>query len=337
VEDTITHLIRRRLVAIGITLAASAASLVVPQQVVQTLPTARAAAVCSERAGGTQFYPGDNSSQAYNDPFYASRSIDHYLQDYVPQGLGVWSNWNGGTEDLFLVGLHHRDENNHWSLIYGISVSTGAFRGAAYLPTGAHMGAVKTYKNWLYIQQNTSMLRRYNLSSVRSSFASAGTQPLGNGSEQTVSGVSFFDIDRGHLYGGKFNEDERDWMYRYTIGSTGTLSTDTGWARRQVPKKAQGLLVGKDTYIFSSSSGRNNHSNIYVMRRDYKKNFENTVYRCFEAPVLAEDLVGFGGVTYLNFEGGADYFDGNFPWTTADNKIKNLHAASTATLRDLVW
>ena len=31
----------------------------------------------------------------------------------MPQGLGVWSNWNGGSEDLFLVGMHHRDEGNN--------------------------------------------------------------------------------------------------------------------------------------------------------------------------------------------------------------------------------
>jgi len=330
--------IARRALGVAASVAVVAAGLVAaPQEVIRTLPSASAAAVCSEASGGTKFYPGDDSSRRYNTTFHQGTSINHYLKDYIPQGLGVWNNWNGGTEDLFLVGMHHRDENAHLSLVYGISTSTGAFRGSAYLPKGAHAGSLRTYKGWMYVQQNTGVLRRYNLSSVRSSFRSRGIQSLGNGRSQAVTGVSFFDIDGGYLYGGKFNEDGRDVMRRYRISSAGNLTRDTSWGPVQVPKKAQGLLVLSNTYVFSSSSGRNNHSNIYVIRRGYKTNFESVRFTCFEAPVLSEGLVGFGSRTYLSFEGGADYFDGNFPWTTADNKIKNLHWASTEALRGMVW
>jgi hypothetical protein len=335
---------RIRLLALAAAVALTPALALLPQTVVPTLQTASAAATCSQAEGGTKFYPGDNSSRVYNTTFHRGVSTNHALQNYVPQGLGVWGNWNGGSEDLFLVGMHHRDEEKYAQdkdqprgLIYGITVSTGKLRGAAYLPHGAHAGSVRTYKGWLYVQQSTSMIRRYSLKAVRASFKSAGTQSLGGGTPQAVSGVSFFDIDGGRLYGGHFNENGRDWMHRWTISSKGNLTLDRGWGARQVPKKAQGLLVLSNAYVFSTSSGRNNHSNIYVTRRNYRTNFESTTYRCFEAPVLAEDLVGFGGRTYLSFEGGADYFDGNFPWTTADNKIKNLHWASTETLRGMVW
>jgi hypothetical protein len=329
-----------RLLALAAAVLVTPALALVPQNVVRTVSTASAAALCAEAAGGPKFYPGDNSSRVYNTTFQRSRSINHYLTSYVPQGLGVWSNWNGGTEDLFLVGMHHREENSHASLIYGISTTTGALRGAAYLPKGAHLGSVRTYKSWLYVQQDTATLRRYNLRSVRASFRSAGIQSLGAGSVQKVTGVrgvSFFDIDGGHLYGGHFLETGRDWMYRWNISASGDLSRDWTWARHQVPKKTQGLLVLSNAFVFSTSSGRNDHSNIYVTRRNYTTNFETTRYRCFEAPVLAEDLVGFGGRTYLSYEGGAAYFDGHFPWTTADNKIKNLHSANTETLRGMVW
>ena len=151
-----------------------------------------------------------------------------------------------------------------------------------------------------------------------------------------MSGVNFFDVDGRHLYGGLFRENGRDWMRRYAISAKGDLVLDRAWAPRQVPKKAQGLLL-LNAYVFSTSSGRNNHSNIYVTRRSYQDNFESTVYTCFEAPVLSQDLVGFGGRTYLSYEGGADYFDGSFPWTTSDNKIKNLHWASTEGLPGKVW
>jgi hypothetical protein len=250
----------------------------------------------------------------------------------------MWEDWNGGTEDLFLVGMHHEDENDHASLVYGVTPG-GTVRGAAYLPKGAHVGGLKTYRGWLYVQQDTSTIRRYSLAAVRSSFRSAGIQSLGGGTSLRVSGVSFFDIYGGKLYGGLFDEDSRNVMRRYTITSTGGLSLDTSWGPLQVPMKSQGLLVQNDTYVFSTSSGRNNRSNIYVVRRGYTKtqSIESVRYRCFRAPVLSQELVDYAGRAYLSFEGGADYFDGAWPWTTADNRIKNLHWASTSTLRGLVW
>ena len=117
------------------------------------------------------------------------------------------------------------------------------------------------------------------------------------------------------------------------------MTRDIDYGPIQTPRKAQGLLVLSNTWIFSTSEGRNSRSNIYVIRRGYSRgeDIETVRYRCFRGPALAEELVGFEGTTYLNFEGGAAFFDGNFPWTTSDNKIKHLHRASTATLRGLVW
>ena len=314
-----------------------------------TAPPAQAAAVCDTAKGGDKFYPGDDSSRTYNNTFRESRSIDHFLTDYVPQGLGVWHNWNGGKEDLFLIGMHHRDESKNddasdasepRGLVYGISTKTGALRGYMYLPKGAHSGGLKTYqsgkKQWLYVQQNTGRLSRYNLSTVRAAFRGTGTRTPTPTSLKVSKGISFFDIRGAKLFGGRFNNGARDWMYRWTIKANGTLSRDTSF-KKQVPKKAQGLVVLADTYVFSTSSGRNDRSNVYVTRKNYTKNFETTRYKCFAAPVLSEELVDYGGGVFLSFEGGADYFDGNFPWTTADNKIKNLHRASAATLRDFVY
>ena len=328
----------RRLLIAGLAAGlAATATAVGPIRINPMLTQAQAAAHCSEAPGGHKFYPGDNSSKVYNTTFHQSISTNHALKDYVPQDVGAWENWNGGTEDVFLVGMHHRDENHHLSLLYAMSTSTGAVRGAVYLPKGAHAGGVKVYKKWLYVQQNTSSIRRYSLASLRSKLKAPGTPYLGAGKSQRVTEASFFDIDNGYLYGGHFNADGRDLMRRYRISSSGALVRDGGWGPIQVPKRSQGLLVLKDTYIFSTSAGRNDHSNIYVIRRGYKTNFETSRYTCFEAPVLSEGLIGFHNTTYLLFEGGAATFAGHYPWTTADNKIKNLHAASTASLRAKVW
>jgi hypothetical protein len=234
--------------------------------------------------------------------------------------------------------MHHENEDENKSLVYGVTPG-GTVRGAAYLPVGAHVGGLKTYGGWMFVQQNTSTIRRYSLASVRASFKTSGIQSLGNGTSLPVTGVSFFDIYGGYLYGGLFDQDSRNVMRRYKITSTGGLARDTAWGPLQVPMKSQGLKVLSNTYIFSTSYGRNNRSNIYVVRRGYTKSqtIEDVRYRCFRAPVLSQELVGYNGRTYLSFEGGADTFDGNFPWTTADNKIKNLHSASTETLRGMVW
>jgi hypothetical protein len=299
---------------------------------------------CDTATGGNQFYPGNDSSRTYNDLFDQSRSIDHHLDNYVPQGLGVWKGWRGTTEDIFLIGMHHRDENANAALVYGISVSDGSYKGAAFLPTGAHVGGLKTHGDYMYIQQNTSTIRRYSLAAVRASLLSTGIQSLGNGLTSTVTDVSFFDIDGGYLYGGQFvnpddpdrpNDPDRGLMRRYAISpNSGALTRDFDYGPIQIPKKAQGLLVLSNTWIFSTSAGRGNRSNIYVIRRGYSRgeDIESVRYRCFRAPVLSEELVGFEGRTYLSFEGGAaEFADGS------ENKIKNLHWADTEVLRGLVW
>ena len=109
--------VRRALLTLGAATVLSAALAAVPQQVIPTLPIAGAVADC-------QVGPGQEPSNLYRTHFSPGRSIDHWLRDYVPQGLGVWPNWNGTSEDLFLIGMHHRDEANHRSLVYGISKQT---------------------------------------------------------------------------------------------------------------------------------------------------------------------------------------------------------------------
>lgn len=337
----------RRVTAVAMAGFVTAALAAVAPPQVAPAPPAQAAAVCDTAKGGKKFYPGDDSSRTYNKIFGGSRSIDHFLSDYVPQGLGVWQNWNGGSEDLFLIGMHHEDESKGddasdakepRGLVYGISTTTGKFRGYMYLPKGAHSGGLKTYqsgkKQWLYVQQNPGRLSRYNLSTVRAAFRGKGTRTPTPTSIKVTKSISFFDIRGGKLFGGRFNPDARDSMYRWTIKANGSLSRDTSF-KKQVPKKAQGLVVLSDAYVFSTSSGRNNRSNIYVTRKNYKADFEKTDYKCFAAPVLSQELVDYGKNVFLSFEGGADYFDGNFPWTTADNKIKHLHRASVSTLRGL--
>ena len=329
--------IRRTVATAAVGAGIVTAGVVAPHSPLGALPDAAAAARCSTATGGTKFYPGVDSSAVYNQTFRNGPSMNNYLHDYVPQGLAWWPNWKG-TQDIFLVTMHHRDENSHLSLVYGMTAA-GKRVGTAYLPKGAHVGSVKVYGKWMFVQQDNEVIRRYNLASVRRQFEKPGIPSLGPGTVLRPGGVkiSFFDIYRGYLYAGFFNSDSRDWMMRYRISSSGRLHRDTAWGEVQIPKATQGLFVSADTFYFSTSTGRNYRSNLYVIRRGYSTNFEDTTYRCFRAPVLSEDLERVGSKLYLIFEGGADVYDGSTPSTNSNNKIKNLHVASMSTLHSMVW
>lgn len=333
---TITGRLRRR-VAGGVVgaVALAGATVVATPGAGLTSSAHAAAAQCSTDETSSEF--GGAKVSATYGAYFNRGGAQHWLdQPYTPQGLGAWPNWRGGTEDVLVVGMHHENENDNKSLIYAVTPG-GTHRGAAYLPVGAHAGGVKIYGKWLYVQQNTSTIRRYLLSTVRDSFLSPGVQSLGNGTALSVTGVSSFDIDGGYLYGAKFNKDSRDVMRRYKITSTGGLSRDWGWGPLQVPKKTQGLLVLSNTYIFSTSYGRNARGNVYVVRRGYTKSqeFTDVRYRCFQSVAMIQELTGMNGTTYLLNESGAQEFDDW--WDQPIHKIRHLHVANTESLRNMVW
>jgi hypothetical protein len=303
------------------------------------MSSAQAAVSCATGYDSGEF-GGTKVSRQYSTSFNAGARMHWLDRPYTPQGIGAWPNWRGGTEDLLVVGMHHRDENSNRSLIYGMTPG-GTHRGTASLPVGAHTGGVKVFGKWLYVQQNTSTLRRYRLSTVRDSFASPGVQYLGAGTEVPVYDVSTFDIDDGYLYGAKNNTGGRDKMRRWKINKdTGSLARDYSWGPLQVPKNTQGIHVLSNTYIFSTSGGRDERGNIYVVRRGYTRyqQFTDVRYRCFRSVAMVQELTGLNGRTYLTNESGAQEFSG--PDGSGDyriHNIKHLHVAGTESLRSLVW
>lgn len=294
-----------------------------------------AAAVCATDQTSSEF-GGAKVSATYGAYFNASTPAAAYLSTYVPQGLGVWENWRGGTstEDLFLVGMHHEVENSNRSRLYGMT-SGGTVRGYANLPVGSHAGGVKVHNGWVYVQHDNSRILRYPVSRIRQAFTDSTKRDLGWGTAtNTVTDVSFFDIDGGYLYGGYHNPTARGHMFRYRILSDGNLVQDMAWGPIQIPTKAQGLLVLSNTWIFSTSRFRDYRGNVYVVRRGYGRGeeFTSVRYRCFQSVAMIQELVGWNGRTYLLNESGADTFaDGRI------HNIRHLHVANTESLRGMVW
>jgi hypothetical protein len=335
-SSTISTWLRRR-VAAGVVgaLALTGATLVASPESGITSRADAAAAQCSTDRSSTEF-GGEAISQTYANLFNKGTPAASYLTDFVPQGLGVWENWRGGTssEDLFLVGMHHEDENANRSLLYGMT-TRGTVRGYARLPVGSHAGGVKVHQGWVYVQHDNSRILRYPVSRIRQAFTDSTKRNLGWGAAtNAVTDVSFFDIDGGYLYGGYHNATDRGHMFRYRIQGDGNLVQDHGWGPIQIPTKAQGLLVLSNTWIFSTSRFRDHRGNVYAIRRGYpaRTDFTTTRYRCFQSVAMIQELVGFNGRTYLLNESGASEFaDGRI------HNIRNLHVANTESLRSLVW
>lgn len=298
---------------------------------------------CEEDTSSSEF-GGAKISQTYSDLFSKGAPTNRYLDSFTPQGLGVWENWRGGssTEDLLLVGMHYfddpategDDEQTHRSRLYGMTTS-GTVRGFATLPIAAHTGGVKVHGGWVYVQKSQTEILRYSVERVREAFTNPSKRKLGPGRNTApVVGASFFDIDGGYLYAGRHDENQRGEMRRYAIGRDGDLTLDTRWGPLEIPTKAQGVLVMDDTFVFSTSLGRGNRGNVYVVRRSYGvgEEFTRAPYRCFQSVAMIQELVSFNGVTYLlNESGSAEFADGRI------HNIRNLHVASTERLRSLVW
>ena len=121
------------------------------------------------------------------------------------------------------------------------------------------------------------------------------------------------------LFAGRFDGNGRDVMYRYRINAgTGALTTISGAV--EVPMKTQGLAVTPGRYVFSTSLGRHNRSNIYVTRKGHA-DLDNARPWCFRAPSLTEGItVSQTGRVYVAYESGsARYRD------SARNPISHLH------------
>ncbi|MFI0468060.1 hypothetical protein ACH347_28600 [Saccharopolyspora sp. 5N102] len=92
-----------------------------------------------------------------------------------------------------------------------------------------------------------------------------------------------------------------------------------------MPKKAQGLLVTEDKFVFSTSATTKNRSNLYISARaDHQ--LEPSA-RCFRAPSMSEGMTTYGDNAYLLFESGAQVYEHK---TT--NPVKKHHRAKTSKL-----
>jgi hypothetical protein len=260
----------------------------------------------------------------YNDRFTNSAAVPN-LSTYTPQGIGTWWNWDG-KKDLLLVTEYRTGAR---SRIVGIDPATNKTVGVVAIDA-THGGGITTSNGWAFVQGSTNGIRKYKLSTLKTAMKAAGTpyiKPVG--AERKVYGASFLTSYGGYIWSGKFNDKGRDKMYQYKINSNGSLTTiNKAW---EIPTKTQGLLVTGTHFIFSTSYGRTNRSNLYVVRRG-QPDLDKARLKCFRAPSMSEGITEYGGRAYLVFESGSHLYAGD-PKTL--NVIKSLHKATITSLTKL--
>jgi hypothetical protein len=101
-----------------------------------------------------------------------------------------------------------------------------------------------------------------------------------------------------------------------------------------VPQWTQGVAVADGRFLFSTSSGRANCSNLYVTNKG-ETNLDKASVRCFRAPSMAEGITTTpGGEAYLLFESGSYKYNGA-SGERAINVIEDVHRAKLSTLTSL--
>lgn len=290
--------------------------------------SAQRAISCSTATGTKDFYDGPSASKKYDARFSNSAPVGR-LNTHTPQGAGTWWNWDG-AKDLILVTSYRKGAN---ALIMGIDPATNKTVGVVAIAE-SHVGGITTSNGWAFVQGSNSgsshTIRKYRLSALKAAMKAPGTPYLKQvGTARKVYGASFLTSYGGYVWSGKFNSSGRDKMYQYKINSNGSLTTISGaW---EVPTKTQGLMVTGSHFVFSTSYGRTNRSNLYVVRRG-QRDLDKATLSCFRAPSMSEGITEYGGRAYLAFESGSHLYRSD---SRTLNVITRLHKAPLSSLTSL--
>jgi hypothetical protein len=163
---------------------------------------------------------------------------------------------------------------------------------------------------WVFVTDAGNTVYRYRADRVAAIFrGQRHPDTLDGAPAGTVIGSGFLATDGQSLWAGTFNQNGLGVMHRYTVDGNGNLHAAGG--NIEVPKKTQGLLVLPNYFVFSTSYGRTNRSNIYVVKRGYPNlvtSYRNGNLRCVRAPTMSEGVAITGDRVYQLFESGADCY-----------------------------
>jgi hypothetical protein len=173
-------------------------------------------------------------------------------------------------------------------LIIGIDAKTGKKVGAAKIAY-SHVGGIAVFETlgWAFVSDDDShKVRKYPLEKLANAIQKSD-KLAAEGPPQEVIGSSFLTSHgpTNTLWAGIFEDSPaggRPQMKAYKVD-------------KSVPTKTQGLVVTKDFFIFSTSLGRNNRSNLYVLRRGKDEtDLDKARLFCFRSPSMSEGIAVYG-------------------------------------------
>lgn len=319
-------MLRLRAITLSIAIAAG---LAVPIQL--AAPTAAASTCVSDAPNrGGLFYPGPSASSIYDDTFGRGPAIP--LPSHSPQGMTVWSNWDGKGNTMLLLAAY-RDGSD--SYLIGIDPDSGKHLGTVRT-AASHFGGIGVIGSWLIGQHaNGFTVRKYKLSSLRSAMKTAvkagpgGAKPYlkaASGTQTLKHGANSMSVHANRLWVGDYSSSaSSSKMYQYKVSSSGKLSkVGSAW---DVPLKTQGVLVTGDRFVFVSglTAGQ-------ITVSEKRSDLDEAKGRCFAGPSHGQNIVLHGGKVFIAFEGGSDKYADD-PDTR--NPIQHLHVARYSDLDDL--
>ncbi len=273
---------------------------------------------CESKSSGKPgpFYHGDSASYAYDRRFGGGPGIPG-LSTHTPQGVAAWFHWSGPNQNLLVVTAYQDGQRAH---LIGINPANGREVGTVAVAP-SHVGGIAITMGWAFVQGDGNVIRKYRLSQLKKKMTAPGTPYLKQvGKARKVYGADFISSYGDNLYAGRFSKDGREKMYRYKVAADGSLATQAG--AYEVPKKTQGLLVTANRFIYSTSYGNDNRSNIYVVNGGARTISPSTA-KCFRAPSMTEGITEYGGKAYLVYESGAAQYVAKNP----RNVIPGMHTA----------
>jgi hypothetical protein len=277
-------------------------------------------------------YDGPSASAVY-DRIFTPASATPYLDHYVPQAVVTWTNWNENGEDLILLGMYRPD---HPSYLVGIDPDSGLVVGTVAV-AAAHLGGMAFFGPWLFTGDNpwpkpgSPTVTRYRTDALADAMgASIDDQQTpflnADGPAEDITATDFMAVEGDSLYTGNHgNGGVPGLMYRYVLAGNGSLRRVEGpWT---VPDRAQGLVITRHDFIFSTDNGVDRGA-LQVVRRA-APNSTGPPVGCIWTPSLPEGLSLHGGRVWAAYESGSHRFDRK----PVRNRISDLH---TAALRDVL-
>lgn len=303
----------------------------------------------SKPPGDGAFYEGDAASYMYDELFSGTKIVLKHLDTHIPQGAATWSNYDG-KKDAILVTAYTKDKDK-LPYIMAFEPKTGKHLGTAAVTTehssdeiaSNHAGGIAVFEEqgWAYMSGPTAKITKdgpAEATVVKLSLEKlkAAIERNGKIDPETEDVVTFSSFLTSHgptdtLFVGEFNDAGMGSMEAYKVAGDGTLTALPD--RWDVPKKAQGVVVRKDIFVYSTSLGNDNRSNIYVVKRGKNEtDLSKATFYCFRAPSMAEGLTVYGDYVLLVYESAADYYKAKKP----RNVISNAHKASLARLEQFI-